>query len=138
MEGEYFRRIKELKAHLNERGRKQAMLSSEAGSLREECKEHQLEILRLTEDLAAEKEREEGSKQQKKNGSPGLLKTSLESGKKAEKKMSPSMRPSHTNAIIDRSQPNLKEADASTQALPKKGYSPPNTTKKTGLFQHKK
>lgn len=106
--------------------------------MREEWKEHQQDILRLTEELAAEKEREEVSKQQKKNNSPGLLKTSLESGKKAEKKMSPSMRPSHANAAIDRSQPNMKEADASTQALPKKGYSPPNLTKKTGLFQHKK
>lgn len=94
--------------------------------------------MRITEELVAEKEREEGSKQQKKNGSPGLLKTSLESGKKAEKKMSPSMRPSNPNPANDRSQPILKEADASIQALPKKGYSPPNLTKKTQLFQHKK
>lgn len=137
MEVEYFRRIKELKTSLIERGRRQVMLNSKAGVLREECKEHQQEISRITEELAAEKERENEHKQ-KKSGSPGLLKTSLESGKKVEKKMSPSMQPSNRNLVNDRSQQNLKETDVSTQVLYKKGFSPPNLTKKAQLFQHKK
>lgn len=52
MEAEYFKKIRDLKATLIERTRKQAALNLEASSLREEFKDHQQEISRITEEIA--------------------------------------------------------------------------------------
>ncbi len=78
MEAEYFKKIKDLKNSLIERTRKQAALNSELSFLRDEFKNHQQEICRITEEIANEKGRSNEPKVVKKNSSPGLLKKSLE------------------------------------------------------------
>lgn len=77
MEAEYFKKIRDLKNNLTERTRKQAVLNLEVSSLREEFKNHQQEISRITEEIANEKGRSNEPKVPKKNNSPGLLKKSL-------------------------------------------------------------
>jgi predicted nucleic acid-binding Zn-ribbon protein len=78
MEADYFKKIRDLKSTLLERTRKQAVLNSEVSNLREEFKNHQQEISRITEEIANEKGRSNEPKVAKKNSSPGLLKKSLE------------------------------------------------------------
>ena len=77
MEAEYFKKIRDLKNTLIERTRKQTALNSEVSFLREEFKNHQQEISRITEEIANEKGRSNEPKPVKKNNSPGLLKKSL-------------------------------------------------------------
>jgi hypothetical protein len=57
MEAEYFKKIKELKNQLQERTRRQQVLVEEVAALREEFRDHQEEISRVTSELLKEKGR---------------------------------------------------------------------------------
>jgi predicted RNase H-like nuclease (RuvC/YqgF family) len=140
MEADYFKKIRDLKNTLIERTRKQAALTSEVASLRDEFKNHQQEISRITEEIGKEKGRSNEQKVGKKNSSPGLLKKSLESEKKIDKRMSPTAHvPLSTNTNIHKNETLISSDDGTKLKEPKKGYSPTNYIKKmTQLFPSNK
>jgi 5-hydroxyisourate hydrolase-like protein (transthyretin family) len=136
MEAEYFKKIRDLKNTLIERTRKQAALNSEVTLLKEEFKNHQQEISKITEEITNEKGRSNEPKPPKKNSSPGLLKKSLECEKKFDKRMSPTAHTSiSTNIKINKSETTINSDDGVKPKEARKGYSPINNMKKmTQLF----
>ena len=89
MEADYFKKIKELRNTLAERTKKQTILQSQIGYLKEEFKNHQQDIVKITEEIASQKVSSKDSKVPPKNSSPGLIRKSLQFERKIDKIMSP-------------------------------------------------